>query len=394
MAEAGRILEEHGRDEEEGRLFMALELAQKEWKLGFSDRVARRPRLASIPGRSVSDLRVEIGRARRAFCLREGAAVISCHEAGRDGFSVHRLLEEVMGCRSLVIDPGSLSVNRRQRRAKTDRLDVLKLLRALLRHAGGEEDVWSVVRVPTEGQEDERQLHRERDRLRRDQRRHRNRIQEDLAVVGVQLEIGRDFQSELGSARTLYGSPVPEELRGRIVREHERLELVEDQLLKVEREIRGRIVAPRTEMDRQAQRLMTLRGIGPIGAWTLVKEFFGWREFKNRRQVAGAAGLVGTPHDTGQSKRERGISKAGNKRVRWLMVQLAWLWVRHQPESKLSRWYEERFGGGASRMRRKGIVALARRLLIDLWRFLEFGVVPEGAILKGEKSLEGRVGGG
>jgi transposase len=368
-------------------LYMALELSQATWKLGFSDGQARQVRVVTVAARVAGRLMEEVAKAKRRVGLPAEAEVVACQEAGRDGFSVHRLLEG-LGIRSLVVDAASIEVNRRQRRAKTDRLDAERLAALLVRYLGGEQGVWSVVRVPTEAQEEERQLHRERGRLVKERTAHTNRIKGLLAQVGVVLKVGRGFRERIEGLRTLYGTELSAGLKADLFREYERRELVEGQIRELEAEQRRRIEEPRTEMDRQAARLAGLRGIGTQGSWVLAKEFFGWRRFRNRREVGAAAGAAATPYSSGASERDQGISKAGNRRVRAVMAELAWSWLRFQPESDLSDWYRRRFAGGGSRGRRKGIVALSRKLLVQLWKYLEYGLAPEGAQFKGEGEPE------
>lgn len=279
-----------------------------------------------------------------------------------------------------MVDAASIEVSRRARRAKTDRLDAKALLEKLIRYVQGERGVWRVVRVPSPEWEDLRQLHRERGQLRSERTRHRNRLSSKLVAQGVRIPIDGGFLRRLEEARLFDGRPVPAQLKAGLVREWERLQLVQAQLKALEAHIRGLI----TENGplKSVHALMLYTGVGWVGAWTLVVEVLGWREIANRRQLASLVGLVPAPYNSGTMVRDQGISKAGNRRVRALMIQLAWLWLRHQPNSKHSRWFQERFGGGSKRQRRIGIVALARRVLIDLWRFVDAGVVSEGARLK------------
>jgi len=362
-------------------LYLAFELGSKEWKLGFTVGFGQRPRERTVAAGDLAGMRREIERAKRRFSLSDEVRVLSCYEAGRDGFWVHRYLVQ-QGVRNLVVDSSSIEVNRRARRAKTDRMDLGKLVSMLMRYDNGERKLWSVVMVPTVEQEDSRQLHRDLVALRGERTRHINRIKGLLASSGVRMAIRRDFLDRLERVRLWDGSPVPLGLRRRLVREYERLEMVKRQVEQVEAE-RGYLVRSSGGPDVQKVRqLLELRGIGINSAWLYVMEFFGWREFRNRREVGALAGLVPTPHQSGDEAWERGISKAGNRYIRSMAIQIAWAWLRWQPQSQLSRWYERRFGNGSPRLRRIGIVALARKLLVDLWRFLEHGVIPEGAELK------------
>ena len=308
--------------------------------------------------------------------------MMSCYEAGRDGFWLHRYL---LSCEidNVVVDSASIEVNRRKRRAKTDRIDVRKLMHMLLRYHGGEQLVWSVVNVPSEEAEDGRQLHRELEVLKKERTMHRNRLKGLLIQQGIVVSnpSSRKFLIELETLRTWDGKELPADFKSRIIREHGRLRMVEEQIYTLGKEREKRVASADTDAMQQIEQLMTLVGIGMNSSWKFVMEFFGWREFKNGKQIGQLSGLAPTPYDSGAGQREQGISKAGNVRVRTLAVEMAWVWLRFQPQSKLSQWYMQRFAEGGKRMRRIGIVAMARRLLIDLWRYLEHGVVPEGARL-------------
>ena len=364
-----------------GRLYLALELSQAEWKLGFTIGLGQAPRLRSIPARKVEALQREIEQAKVRFGLPKEAAVLSCYEAGRDGFWLHRYME-TNGVNNLVVDSASIEVNRRFRRAKTDRLDVGKLLNMLVRYHQGEPKVWSVVHVPSGEVEDQRQLHRELMALKREQTHHINRMKGLLASQGVVLEVKRDFVEELAEVKLWDGSKIGLGLRGLLEREAVRLELVREQIHELEKERKELLKNSSDPAIEQVRRLLRLKGIGMNSAWVDVMEFFAWRGFHNRREVAALAGLTPTPYRSGESVREVGISKAGNRPVRALAIEIAWSWLRNQPNSQLSRWYRKRFAKGGSRVRRIGIVALARKLLIALWRYVEEGVLPEGAQLK------------
>jgi transposase len=367
-------------------LHMAMELSGKAWQLGFTIGAGQRPRRKKIAARDRTALAREIARARERFGLAARARVVSCYEAGRDGFWLHRMLCE-LGVDNVVVDSASIEVKRRARHAKSDRLDVEKLLAMLVRYHQGEAKVWSVVRVPTREQEDARHLHRERSELQQECRRGLNRIKGLLATHGVVLPRGRQLSPRLEALRLWDGSPLPPGVQARLQRQWERVQVLAQQLRVVEGEQRQQVRAaaqsavPAPAMAKVLQ-LQRLRGIGPTGAWVLVLECFGWRQLQNRRQVGALLGLTGTPYNSGASAHEQGISKAGSARLRHLAVELAWLWLRYQPESELSRWYMRRFGAGGPRLRRIGIVALARKLMVTLWRYLETGVAPAGAQLK------------
>jgi transposase len=367
--------------EARGTLYMALELGKSEWRLGFTTGLGQKARERTMAARDVVALVKEIDRAKERFKLASSARVVSCYEAGRDGFWLHRFLVQE-GIENFVVDSASIEVNRRAKRVKTDALDVRKLSAMLVRYDEGERKVWSVVRVPTVEAEDNRHLHRELDTLRVERTRATNRIQGLLAGQGLRLETKKDLLEQLKAMRLYDGRPLPPALHCRLVRENARIELLDSQIRELETdraELAKEWEAPEADMVRQ---LLQLRGIGINSAWLFVHEFFGWRKFSNRRQVGALAGLTPTPYQSGQLSRDQGISKAGQKLVRHLAIEIAWGWVRFQPRSQLTLWYQERFGGGSSRLRRIGIVALARKLLIALWRYLETEVVPEGALLK------------
>ncbi len=362
-------------------LYLALELGWGEWKLGFTTGLGQKPRLRTMAAGDLARLSEEIRRAKERFKLPAKSRVVSCYEAGRDGFWLHRFLV-AQGVESQVVDSSSIEVNRRARRAKTDRLDVTKLVMMLVRYAEGERKVWSVVRVPSVEEEDRRQLHRELSMLKRERTRQSNRIKGLLASVGVRGVVLRDLAEQLDQMRLWDGSPLAPGLRLRLQGEVERLEFIAGQIKELEEEraeLLRHSTAPEIEKVRQ---LVRLKGIGINSAWVDVMEFFAWRQFRNRRQVGALAGLTPTPYTSGAGSREQGISKAGNRHVRAMAIEIAWGWLRFQPRSKLTLWYRERFGHGNSRLRRIGIVAVARRLLVDLWRYVDFGVIPEGAELK------------
>jgi len=359
-------------------LYLSLELGQKNWKLAFTVGLGQKPRLRTIAARDTEALMAEIGAAQKRFGLPENAAVASCYEAGRDGFWLHRFLLSKK-VENLVVDSASIEVNRRKRRAKSDRLDAVKLVEMLIRYCNGERKVWSIIRVPAVGDEDRRQLHRELIELKAERTAHVNAIKGLLAGSGFQSSVDEDFPERLDQFRQWDGSAVPAALRGRLLREFERWRLVGRQIHELEKERTEAIRKGKSPEVEQVRQLLNLKGIGENGAWLLVNELFAWRRFENRRQLGSLAGLTPTPYDSGESRREQGISKAGNRRVRWMMVQLSWGWLQYQPDSELSGWYRRRFGHGNSRLRKIGIVALARKLLIALWRYLETGEPPAGA---------------
>jgi transposase len=366
-------------------LYIAFELSNMEWKLAFSD--GSKIRYVSIDARKLYQVEREIERARKHFGLAEGIQIVSCYEAGRDGFWLHRYLVG-RGIENLVVDSSSIEVNRRRRRAKTDRLDAGRLLGLLLRYVGGEQRAWRVVRVPTEQTEDERNIGRELDVLMAERTMHSNRIKGLLVQQGIVIKnvISKKFLNKLEMACRWDGQKVAGDFKSRIIREHERLRMVYEQMRQLKKERAARVQRQDTSGMKQVAQLQKLRGIGPESSWDLVMEFFGWRQFQNRRQVAALAGLTPTPYDSGGSVREQGISKEGNRRIRALSIESAWCWLRFQPESQLSQWFEQRFATGGKRMRRIGIVALARRLLIELWRYLNTGILPPGARLSRQET--------
>jgi transposase len=306
--------------------------------------------------------------------------VISCYEAGRDGFWLHRWLL-TQGVTNHVIDSASIEVNRRARRAKTDRLDLAGLLNLLARYLLGDRRVWRVVRVPSVNEEDARQVHRSWEALQRDRTRLRCRLQSLLVTQGIRMTITEDFGAALAAARLWDGSPVPAGLQTRLLHGWAQLTVINAQCRQLVRTRRALLTDATTAMGRCVERLPTLRGIGPVGTWVLATEIFGWRQIHNARELGGLVGLAPTPYQSGEMARDAGITRAGNRHVRRVMVQLAWTWLQHQPTSALSHWYRRRFDS-SRRLRRIGIVALARKLLVALWRYAEHGVLPEGALLK------------
>ena len=366
-----------------GRLLMSMELGRRQWKLGFTTGVGQRPRRRTLSTDAWDRLREEITAAKVRFRLSADAPVVSCYEAGRDGFWIHRYLNS-MGVENLVVDSSSIEVNRRARRAKTDRMDVEKLLAMLLRYIGGEQTVWRIVRVPSEADEQRRQPHRELLTLKDERTRVTNRIAGLLATVGVLIHVDAKFGARLDRLMQWNGQPLPEALRVRLVREWQKVELLTTQIHDLERARRVMLRESRDQAVALVRRLLQLRGIGDNAAWLYVMELFAWREFRNRRQVGASIGLVGTPYKSGALDHEQGIGKAGNKRVRRMTVQIAWGWLTYQPQSALTQWFNRRFANGGPRARKIGIVAVARRLVIDLWRYLDAGVIPEGAVLKSQ----------
>ena len=356
-------------------LYMSFELGDKQSQISIGDGRHSVSRYTVAAGHTdaVADC---IVKAAARFQTGGQAQVHSCYEAGRDGWWLHRWLSD-LGVDNIVVDAASIEVNRRARRAKTDRLDADKLLAMLVRHHAGEH-VWSVLREPSHEDEDARRVRRELQRLTHERIAHTNRIGSLLVLHNLRPKIiigGRDWAAWWDT----HCEQVPPMLRAEIEREAARLKLVKEQVRAVEAARCKELAEGKQPLVAQLARL---RAIGPKGAWVLVKELFGWRHFANRRELAGSLGLVPTPYSSGDSEIEQGISKAGNRRVRGLLVELAWAWLRLQPASALTRWFNRRFAGAGKRMRRVGIVALARRLAIALWRYLQDGEIPAGARLK------------
>jgi transposase len=360
-------------------LYMALELSSAKWKVAIGDG-KRAPGVPTLEAGNAVELLKVIEKAKRRCAMSGPVRILSCYEAGRDGFWPHRWLI-AQGIDNVVVDSSSIEVKRRARHAKTDRLDAAKLYEMLLRYALGEKRVWSVVRVPTVEQEDARRLHRELERLRRERNAHLSRIASLAVLHNVRFKRvgGRGWGERLAQVQ----GQLPVAAAQEIARESERLSLVQTQIVQVER-ARKQQVQAMLERGGPLAALTRLRAIGVQSAWVLLHELFGWRRFANRRELAGCVGLTPSPYDSGSTQRQQGISKAGNRRVRSLSVELAWYWLRYQSQSELSRWFARRFGSGGKRLRRIGIVALARRLLIALWRYVEHGVIPAGAQLKAQ----------
>lgn len=364
-------------------LHVAFELGKLHWKLGFTTGLGREPRYRTIRAGDLEALEEEIEAARDRFDLPEEAPVVSCYEAGRDGFWLHRYLVD-RGVENHVVDSSSIEVPRKARRRKTDKLDLKSLVRLLVRYwTLGEEDAWSVVNPPSRAAEDRRQLHRELEVLTRERTERGNRIRSLLATQGLKIPLRENFRERLREARLWDGSRVPSELRARLKREWARREAVCEEIRALDEERRRRLREEDDPALEQVRRLIQLRGIGMKSAWVFVMEWFSWRGFKNRKEIGGLSGLVDAPHDSASRTWGQGMEKAGNERVRTMAVEIAWNWLRYQPESKITRWFEERFADAGPKARRAGIGGVARKLLIALWRYLEDGVIPEGAVLSG-----------
>jgi len=362
-------------------LFVAFELGSTRWKLAFAVGLGARPRLVQIPARDVPRVWKEIARAKTRFGLPAEAPVHSCYEAGRDGFWLHRALQ-AHGVTSVVVDPSSIAVDRRARRAKTDRLDAIALVTQLIHADAGDRRGWREVRVPSVEAEAARQLHRERETVRHARRAVGNRLQSLLLLHGVLVPAGGLTRAAVPTLRDWAGAPLPAAVQARVAREADAWHALAARLRAVDRELHVRVTTGTDVVAQQARRLTQVRGIGELGAVTLSTELFAWRTFQNGRQVGAIVGLTPTPYCSDQSGREQGISRSGNRRVRALLIEAAWTWIRWQPASALTQWYLARFAEHG-RARKIGVVALARKLLIALWRWVDQGVVPAGAVLRG-----------
>jgi transposase len=361
-----------------GVLYVAFELGETEWKLAFSTGLAQRPRVRVVKARDLAKVTAELAAARRRFGLPADAPGVSCYEAGRDGFWLHRALVAA-GITNRVVDAASIEVNRRARRAKADRLDAEKLVLMLIRAEQGDPRVWHVVHVLDDGDEDARQLQRELRATIEDRTRLTNRIGSLLATQGVTLRLTGDVPAALRGVRRWDGTPLPPALVARLEREWAMVEGLTARLAALKKCRHQEITAGTDAASEQMRQLVELRGIGDAFATTLVREAFGSRTFHNRREVGAIAGLTPTPYQSGGTHHEQGISKAGNRYLRHMAVELAWFWLRYQPCSELSQWYQRRFAGRGKAAQQIGIVALARKLLIALWRYVTVGVMPVGA---------------
>jgi transposase len=371
------------------RIFLALELSRSSWLVASHTPTADKISRHKLAAGDIDGLLALIERLRTRVEQKTGqpVQVISCYEAGYDGFWLDRKLK-AEGVINYVMDPASIQVDRRARRVKTDAVDADALLRALMAFCRGERKVCSMVRVPTRDEEDAKRLSREREQLIKERVRHVNRIKGLCATQGIY-----DYQplkanrlERLDELRTGDGNPLPDRLKNEIRRQLERLKLLLELIGTVEAERDAVVKAdkPASEADRRIRALAKLKGIGPEIATVLYNEVF-YRQFANRRDVAAYVGLTPSLFASGDLRHDQGISKAGNPRARATMVELAWLWVRHQSGSDLTGWFLTRVSGIKGRIKRIAIVALARKVLVALWRYLETGLVPTGAMLKAEK---------
>jgi len=366
-----------------GTIFVAIELSQKIWLVTLHspdrDRISRH----KLEGGDHAGLLMLIERMRERAARTLGAvpAVVSCYEAGYDGFWLHRLLLAA-GITNYVFDPSSIAVDQRARRVKTDRIDGERMLRTLMAYLRGEPRVVRIVRVPSVEQEDARRASRERARLTKEQTAHTTRIKALLRLLG--MAVGnprrRDWLSWLVKQRDWQGQAVPPQIMAEIKREHARLMLVREQL-DAPALAAADLTPAAAQMAQRSELLLRLKSLGPAFATTLTNEVF-YKDFRNRREVASYFGLTPSPWQSGGIDRDQGISKAGNPRARCAAIEMAWLWLRHQPDSNLTQEYRRRTLNASKRIKRVAIVALARKLIVALWRYLTTGLVPEGAMLK------------
>ena len=367
---------------------IAWELSKASWKLGVLLPGSQKMSRFAIEGGDLAAVEARLGAARdKASACGRPVRILSCYEAGFDGHWLHRWLED-RGVVSHEVDPSSIEVSRRARRAKTDRIDLDRIMRAFLAHLRGEPRVCSMVHAPSPAEEDDKRANRERERLIKERTSHTNRIKGLLHAQGIRdaKPLSRGFLARLKDARTGDGRPLAPRLAAEIGREHERLVLLETQIAAIEAERDAecrKAAAGEAATDStpaKIVRLTQLKAIGVNDAQVLVNEVF-YRRFDNRRQLGACVGLAGTPFASGAVERDQGVSKAGSSRARTAAIELAWRWVHWQPDSALTRWFRARTGDLRGRPRRIAIVAVARKLIVALWRYLETGLIPEGAVL-------------
>jgi transposase len=356
-----------------GAIFISLELSRSTWLItslspGGGEKMSKH----SVRGGNVAGLLERFAQLQEKARARTGRTfpIIVIQEAGLDGFWIHRVLQNE-GIESHVVDPASVATSRRRRRAKTDRIDGEALLRTLLAYKRGEPRVCAMVKAPTPEEEDRRRLCRERKVLTNERVQHVNRIK----------GLRRNRRQQLNELRTGDGRPLPKHLKTQISRELDRLELLLEQIKAVETERDALLAAQKVALPGPAAMLLDFNGIGPEFTAVLWSEGL-FRHFDNRRQVASYAGLAPTPWQSGSVDHEQGVSKAGNPRLRTTLIQLAWLWLRHQPQSALALWFKERVARNGGRHKKTTVVALARKLLVALWKYVTAGVVIEGAVMK------------
>ena len=368
----------------ENTILLAIELSVSTWLVAYRLPDTEKCRLHRIAGGDAPALLTLISDLRSRVSAELGSVDMACcFEAGRDGVWLHRLLT-AQGVAAYVLEPTSILVNRRSRRAKTDRLDAEGMVRVLASWLSGDRQICSMVRVPTPEQEDAKRRHREREHLVQDRVRIENRIEALLFTQGIRKRPSlRSWSRDLDALRTGDGRALPPLLRAELDRLRRRLELVLELIRELEAEREATLSATADRSSQQIAALQQIRGIGANFAAVLVHEVF-YRGFENRRQLASYVGIAPTPHKSGTMDRDRGISRAGNPRARTTLIQLAWLWLRYQPGSELAIWFRARVGALQGRTRRIAIVAIARKLLIALWRYVESGLIPAGITLRAE----------
>ena len=362
-------------------LYIAMDLSKKTWVIAFGD--GQKIRRQTVVARDFEGMKNAIKKAKYKLKLADKCKVVSCYEAGRDGFWIHRWLESI-GVENKVVDAASIEKSSRKT-AKTDRLDSEFLLRKLIQYYRDDDlKVWRVVNVPDEKVENERLSHRELQRLKKERSRLVTRLRSQLFSQGIVFDetINGTFLAKFKKLRNWKKEPVTGSVKKEVLRLHERIAQLDLHIKEILDERALKLKSPKTQIEKTAALLISLCGIGDTSAWLLASEFFGWRKFKNGRQVGSLAGLTGIPYASGDVHKESGITKAGNPRIRWIAIELAWSWTRWQPNSYLTKWFNERFGKDSGRLRRVGIVALARKLLVALWKFIDFGEVPNGAVMK------------
>jgi transposase len=362
-------------------LYIAMDLSKKTWVIAFGD--GKKIRRQTVVARDLEGMKDAIKKEKYKLKLDDKCKVVSCYEAGRDGFWIHRWLKSI-GVENNVVDAASIEKSSRKT-AKTDRLDSEFLLRKLIQYYRDDDlKVWRVVNVPDEKVENERLSHRELQRLKKERSRLVTRLRSQLFSQGIVFDdnINGTFLTKFKKLRNWKKEPVTDSVKKEVLRLHGRIAQLELHIKEILDERALKLKSPETQIEKTAALLISLCGIGDTSAWLLASEFFGWRKFKNGRQVGSLAGLTGIPYASGDVHKESGITKAGNPRIRWIAIELAWSWTRWQPNSYLTKWFNERFGKDSGRMRRVGIVALARKLLVALWKFVDFGEVPNDAVMK------------
>lgn len=354
--------------EEADILFVSIELAQKEWKLAFSDGNERV--VKTIDARHFGHLQDLISTYIQEFDLSDDPHVVSCYEAGQDGFWVHRVLVEQLQIQNVVIDPASIEDNQRGKQAKTDPIDARKLVRKLIAYHRGDEEVFSICRVPSRQIEDDRRINRELKRLKKERTAQRNGIRGLLRQQGIEVENFGLLEEKLDQLETGDGKELGTQQKREVRRRLRRLELINQQIKDVIAERKQTIQQRKEEpVVMIIDRLRALRGIALDSAWRLTMEAFAWRDFENRGQIGGCFGLDPTPYNSGESENEQGISKAGSTRLRKMAIQVAWNWIRNQPDSHLTRWFKDKFNMDSKNDRKRGITAVARKLMIRLYKW-------------------------